>query len=204
MNRQEEKTIDCYSAGERAAMVRGQRLRAWFLRPALDRLIARGWRADHLTLASTLVGLAFCPMYLYGYRAAAFAALALHVILDGLDGPLARRAGTAGRRGSLTDSMADQVVIAATTLTLMIDHQIGVAAGACYVFFYTVVVLFAMARNALGIPYRWLVRPRFFVYAWAAVSVWWWPGTLEYVLWLSNALLAGQMLSGFVRLRRRL
>ncbi|MBN1591515.1 MAG: CDP-alcohol phosphatidyltransferase family protein [Pirellulales bacterium] len=203
MKQQPANTIDCYSAGERAAMVLGQKLRARFLAPVVDRLASARVTADHVTLLSTFVGLAFCPLYLWA-KPAAFAALAAHVLLDGLDGPLARRSGTAGRRGSLTDSMADQVVIAATTLTLMSQGDVGTAAGGCYVFLYTVVVLFAMARNALGIPYRWLVRPRFFVYAWMPVAIYAWPGTLDYVLWVLNAMLGLKMASGFMQLRQRL
>ena len=39
----------------------------------------------------------------------------------------------------------------------------GIWAGGLYVFFYTMVVIFAMVRSALAIPYSWLVRPRFII-----------------------------------------
>lgn len=58
------------------------------------------------------------------------------------------------------------------------DHQ---QAGG-YVVTYTVVMLFAIARNALSIRYSWLVRPRFFVYAWLVVETYFLPGTINYAV----------------------
>lgn len=194
---------DCYSEGERAWMLKGQELRARLLLPLL-RLLQR-WRItpDQLTLLSLFAGFAFCPLYFWS-PLAAFAALMIHVLLDGLDGPLARYLGVASRRGSFTDTMADQLVVTATTITLMKVGVVGVAAGGVYIFVYGIVVAFAMVRNAMAIPYSWLVRPRFLVYAWMLVEVWWWPGTIETVLWLASAFLTTLMISGFLRIRKEL
>jgi phosphatidylglycerophosphate synthase len=207
----ETTTADCYSAGERRAMVWTQEVRGRLLRPLLMAAERAGVSPDHVTAASLACGLAFCPLYLWpgspwGARAAALAALALHVILDGLDGPLARHLGTASRRGSFTDTLADQVVVTATTVTLMVAPQPAVSSwiGALYLFAYTMVVGFAMVRNALGVPYSWLVRPRFWVYGWIAVNEYVWPGQMNYVLGAFTCILAIKMASGFVAIRRML
>jgi phosphatidylglycerophosphate synthase len=194
---------DCYSAGERAGMVLWQRVRAVTLRPLLSVLSRMGVRPDHLTLLSALAGLAFCPLFFWS-KPLAFGMLALHVLLDGLDGPLARHTNTASRRGSFSDSMADQLVVVASTVTLMSAHVVGALPGSVYVVAYTVVMLFAMARNALSIPYSWLVRPRFFVYLWLVIETYYLPGTVDYVLWLFNALLAMKVLTGFAKIRQRI
>ena len=130
--------------------------------------------------------------------------LALHLLLDGLDGPLARHTNTASRRGSFTDSMADQLVVVASTATLMSIHVIGILPGSVYLVTYTLVMVFAMVRNALSIPYSWLIRPRFLVYFWFVVETYYLPGTIDYVLWLFNALLLVKIVTGFVRIRRNL
>ena len=52
------------------------------------------------------------------------------------DGPLTRHQGTASRRGSFTDTSADQLVIAATTAVLVYDGMVGKIAGVAYVFAY--------------------------------------------------------------------
>lgn len=201
MNGPIEEKADCYSAGERGAMVWFQQLRAVCLGPLLRLLVALKIHPDHVTLASLAAGLTFCPLYNYSPLAAVLA-LALHVLLDGLDGPLARFAGVASRRGSFTDSMADQVVVVASTISLMAAKDLDLVAGSLYIFVYTLVVGFAMVRNAMRVPYSWVVRPRFIVYAWIAVQLWWLPGSLTTVVWICNALLSWKVLTGFWKIRR--
>ena len=201
----ESRSADCYSAGERRVMHTTQRWRAYLLRPILPLLAACKVNADSITFLSLICGLAFCPLYFYRHDVALLMLL-LHVLLDGLDGPLARYTGAASRRGSFTDSMADQTVLVATTITLMLPPQpvLHVAAGAVYIFVYTLVVGFAMVRNAMAIPYSWVVRPRFVVYGWIAVELYWLSGSLTFVVWVCNALLGWKVLTGFCKIRRRM
>lgn len=196
--------INCYSGGEGGFMEWSQRIRGGFLRALLEWLSARGVRAGHLTLLSLLAGLAFCPVFLWGWPAAAFGLLFAHVLLDGLDGPLARFRGSASNRGSFTDTMADQVVVTATTLTMIHAGHASAWAGGSYVFFYTVVVGFSFVRNALAVPYSWLVRPRFLVFGWFVMEHALWPGSLDMVLWIMTVLLAAKGLTGFVKIRKRI
>ncbi len=211
MTQTESAKADCYSAGERRAMQWTQDLRAWLFRPLLDRAERLGIHPDHVTALSLACGLAFCPLYLWPGRppwgtAAALVALLAHVVLDGFDGPLARRRGIASRRGSFTDTLADQIVVTATTVTLMAAPQPAISSwiGALYVFAYAMVVGFAMVRNALGVPYSWLVRPRFWVYSWIAVDQYLWPGKMDYVIGFFAVVLALKLASGFVAIRRML
>ena len=194
---------DCYSAADRGLMVWGQKVRAKLLGPLLWLMAKCRITADILTLAGLAAGLAFCPVYFF-CKPFALGLLALHVCLDWLDGPLARYSGTASRKGSFTDTMTDQIVITASTITLIAAGVVWVVPGACYIFIYTVVVAFSMIRNALEIPYAWLVRPRFFVYIWFAIELYALPGSIDYVLWTFTGLLLAKMISGFVKIRRRL
>jgi hypothetical protein len=61
-----------------------------------------------------------------------------------------------------------------------------------------------MVRNALAIPYSWLVRPRFLVYAWTPVEVYLWRGSLDLMLWLLTVVLAVKALTGFIQIRRKI
>ena len=194
---------DCYSGGERRWMEWGQQVRARLLAPLLRVLASLKVTPDHLTAVSLLTGLAFCGLWFWS-PAAALGALLAHVLLDGLDGPLARHQGVASRSGSFTDSLADQMVITATTITLMTDHVIDITAGGVYLSVYAVVVAIAMIRNALEIPYSWLIRPRFLVYTWILVEAFLWPGTISWLLWAINAVLCWKLLTGFANLRERL
>jgi phosphatidylglycerophosphate synthase len=200
---------DCYSAGERQAMQWSQQLRARWLGPMLRGASWLGLRAGHVTFASLASGLAFFPLYVgrdHGpwMLPAALGALLLHVLLDGFDGPLARHQGRSSRRGSFTDTCSDQVVVTTTTLALITCQPpvLGQTWGGIYIFLYTMVVAFAMVRNALGVPYSWLIRPRFWVYGWIAIEAYYLPGTMDYVVGLFSLALLLKMLTGFAVLRR--
>lgn len=184
-------------------MIATQRWRARLLERSLIRLTRMKVSPDAVTALSFVAGIAFAPVWFFN-QAAALALLALHVLLDGIDGPLARFQGVASRRGSFTDTMSDQAVVTAVALTLMIDGVIGALPGGLYIFLYALVAMFAMVRNALAAPYSWLVRPRFVVYAWIIVELFVWPGSLTALLWVCNILLAIKAATGFVRIRKRL
>ncbi len=204
MSESKEKKITCYSDGEGEFMAKSQAIRGRLLLPLLTLLQACNIRPGHLTFLSLLVGLAFCPVFLWSSKPAAMALLVLHVLLDGLDGPLARHIGRASDCGSFTDTMADQMVVTFSALTLIHVGMASLWAGGMYLFFYAVVVMFAMARNAMEIPYSWLVRPRFFVFLGIPVELYLWPGSLNVLLWIVSALLAWKVLTGFVKIRNRL
>lgn len=197
-------SITCYSAEEGGFMRRSQELRGQLLGPFLVMLARLRITPNHLTLLSLLAGLAFCPVFLWGSRILAFGLMLAHVLLDGLDGPLARHMQRASNRGSFTDTAADQVVVAFSTLTLIHAGYASAWPGGLYLFFYSIVVIFALVRNALAIPYSWLVRPRFVVYAWMPVEVYLWRGRLDVVLWVLAILLALKTLTGFVQIRRKM
>lgn len=207
----ESVKADCYAAGERGAMIWWQDLRAWLLGPLLRAIATYGVTPDHVTLASLAAGLAFCPLWLWPgspawCKPAALAALLLHLLLDGLDGPLARHLGVASRRGSFTDSLADQIVVTASTLTLLAAPTPAVSGwiAGLYLFLYATVVGFAMIRNAIGKPYSWLVRPRLWVYGWIAIDQFLLPGWMDVVLGIFALVLGVKMASGFVAIRKAL
>ncbi|MEM7476502.1 MAG: CDP-alcohol phosphatidyltransferase family protein, partial [Planctomycetota bacterium] len=201
-----EQKADCYSSGERETMEWGQQLRARWLGPLLRFLTKYKASADLITGASLISGLVFIPLVLFGWYIAAIVILALHVMLDGLDGPLARLQGTASPRGSFTDTMADQVVVTGVAIAwLLLDPtQWNIVIGGSFVFLYTLVVAMAMVRNALSVPYAWLVRPRFFFYAALVVDLYWPLGLTFWLFLVSNVMLAIKGWSGFWALRKHL
>jgi phosphatidylglycerophosphate synthase len=195
---------DCYSDGERAWMESTQQLRAEWLKPLLVLCTQLKITANHTTLFAFVFGLLFLPLWFWINPWAAIAGLAVHVLLDGVDGPIARHQGTASGRGSFIDTVSDQCVVTWVVLTLMLAEHLTIAAGTLHVFFYTLVVAFAMVRNAMSIPFSWLVRPRFFVYGWIILELTIWPGTFEYLVWGFTATLVFKTLTGFNTIRKSL
>ncbi|MFZ9937435.1 MAG: CDP-alcohol phosphatidyltransferase family protein [Luteolibacter sp.] len=199
-----KEKVTCYSGGEGRFMDWSQRFRGDLLRPLLSGLAGLGCRANHITFLSLLAGIGFCPAVLLGHQWLALGLLFLHVLLDGLDGPLARFRGQASNRGSFTDTMADQLVVTFSMLAMIQGGHAGAWPGGLYVFFYAVVVGFALVRNALAAPYSWLFRPRFVIFAWYAVEFFLLPGSLDHVLWAATCVLALKAFTGFVKIRRRI
>lgn len=197
---------DCYSAKEREWMEFGQQLRASWLSYLLVWLTRFGVTPDTVTLVAAMVGLAFVPLWLVERPGIALMLLLLHVLLDGLDGPLARYQRLASARGSFTDTFADQMVVTAVSVAWMIHSPSAshIAAGALYIFLYALVVAMAMVRNALAVPYSWLVRPRFFVYLSIAADCWLGRELALITFTLCDCLLAIKCVSGFLALRGRL
>jgi phosphatidylglycerophosphate synthase len=194
---------DCYSAGERLSMERTQAIRAAMLRPVLILLTRWSIRADGITLASMVAGLAFVPLF-PRFPLLAILALAVHALLDGVDGCLARHQGLASPKGSFTDTLSDQCVL--TGVMLSIAHQSllpGWLSG-LFLFAYTLVVTFAMVRNALEVPYHWLVRPRFAIYAAIPLQLWAGWAVIVPLVYVCTALLAIKAWTGFVAIRRAL
>lgn len=204
MERKKQPKITCYSKGEGEFMQQSQALRGRWIAPLLQALSRFHVRPNHLTLLSLVAGLAFCPALLRGYPAIACSLLLVHLILDGMDGPLARHQKSASSRGSFTDTFADQIVVTFTAITMIHAGYLGIWPGALYLFFYALVVLFAMVRNALTIPYSWLFRPRLLVYTWFAAEIYVCPGTLNWVVWIAILLLALKTWTGFIQIRRRM
>ena len=194
---------DCYSDGERKWMEFGQQLRHVTLLPLLRLLTKLRITADILTAIALVLGFLFLPLWLKGYSTWAFCCLVTHVLLDGLDGPLARFQGAASPRGSFTDTFADQIVLSVVTLSWMITlgDATAIAAGTSYIFLYAGVVALAMVRNALHIPYSWLVRPRFIVYAALFIDTVLASNWTIAVIWVCNAILLIKLMSGFYYLR---
>ena len=195
--------ITCYSEKEQDIMDQSQQIRGRLFSPLLTLLIKLGVRPNHLTFLSLLCGIGFFLLFPYS-RPGALALLAMHVFLDGLDGPLARKTGTASNKGSFTDTTADQIVVALSTLSLVYFGHLGVIPGGLYVFLYTMVVIFAMVRSGLAIPYSWVVRPRFYVFAWIPVELYVFPGTMNYLVYGFCILLAAKMITGFIQIRKKL
>ncbi len=196
---------DCYSAGERSWMEYGQQLRAYWLGPFLKLMTVARITPDHLTLVSLILGLAFLPTWLVERPALAIILLWLHVAMDGLDGPLARFQNCASPRGSFTDSFCDQIVVSAVTIALMMKPPgVSIAAGSTFLVVYVGVLAISMVRNTLQIPYSWLLRPRLIVYAMIPVQLVVTTNLLEPLMWACNCVMALKLITGFLKLRRKL
>ncbi|MCB9475765.1 MAG: CDP-alcohol phosphatidyltransferase family protein [Deltaproteobacteria bacterium] len=162
-----------YARDEETYFRRMSRYRYERFGPALERLARLGVMPWHITAASfTVLLVGFPILFSAGEYGAAFLVLALHIVLDGLDGPLARVIGRYGRaQGALLDMANDLtgMVIVVLTASFVADvpgaPSIPPTVGTIYVVTYLYVSVFAVAQNLLEIPYTAIVKTKFTIYA---------------------------------------
>lgn len=87
--------------------------------------------------------------------------LVLHVLLDGLDGPLARAAGSADRAGAVTDMCFDHTGFLIVCVLLAASGRIDGAAACAYAGSYSAAIAMIVALNLVGHPLRFAVRTKY-------------------------------------------
>jgi len=90
--------------------------------------------------------------------------LVLHIVLDGIDGPLARKMGVSGAHGSFVDMMCDHSGMAIFTIILSLAGIINGSIGNIYVFLYTIAIIFVISLDLLKKPFKWVFRSKYFFY----------------------------------------
>ncbi|MBZ0270884.1 hypothetical protein K8I61_02520 [bacterium] len=197
-----------FGAAERPYFQAFRRFRYGLFNPILGHLAARGIGPDHVTGASFFVLLVGFPLC-YGARAygAAFIVLAIHLVLDGIDGPLAQYLGRKGAaHGALMDMTNDVTGMVIVIVTATYFGPIPWPVGATYVITYLYVTIFAVGQNLLSIPYAYVVKTKYPVYI--LLFAWWMGGLPPNVVTLFMAVATVYMgvsaFYGFLRVARKL
>lgn len=121
--------------------------------------------------------------------------LLLHISLDGLDGPLARRRPF-WEYGALVDASADFVGIVAAAFFLGRFSSLFPSLLTLFVALYLLALALLIIRNYLGQPYLVALRPRFVIYAAIALDLLFNTSTLAWTMWLSLAALIATCTTG--------
>lgn len=158
-----------FAEREQAGQAKFRRIRDRLSRPLVRTLIRCRVTADLISLVSLLQLVPFGYLVLSaensGRIAWASLFLWLHVILDALDGPVARATGTAGPAGAFTDMCVDHTGMLITTCILTASEVVNPTAAVAYVASYTVAVAFTVWLNMIGHPFRLVIRTKYLLYA---------------------------------------
>lgn len=173
-----------------------------FLRP----LARRGVKPNHITAASFVVILVGFPIFYGAERyGLAFAALGLHILLDGLDGPLAKVLGRKNTpHGALMDMSNDVTGIVIVIFTVSYFGPVPWILGTLYAVTYLYLTIFAVAQNLLDIRYAYVVKTKYTVYG--LLVVWWLTGVnmVSPVVAIAGVYMGVSAFFGFVRVARAL
>ena len=170
-----------------------QRAKNIFFLPLVRPLSALGIRPTHVSTASALSAvmgawLAYfleAPSYLV-------VGLALHLVLDGLDGTLARALRAEGPFGARLDVVCDLLGLGAflAYLGYTLPHT-AVTVLLCGMF-YSVTTIGSFALGLMGAQLAFLVRPRIFIYgAFILQTLWAVPATMP-ILQITTVLMLGE------------
>jgi archaetidylinositol phosphate synthase len=157
-----------FAETEQAGQERFQKVRDGLSGPLVRLLIRCRVTADLISLLSLLQLVPFGYLLLTAENsqqiAVASAFVWLHVILDALDGPIARTTGTAGPAGAFTDMCVDHSGMLITTCLLTAAELINPTAAVAYVSSYTVAVAFTIWLNMIGHPFKLVIRTKYLLY----------------------------------------
>ena len=87
-----------------------------------------------------------------------------HVLLDGVDGSLARATGKSSHAGSFLDMLNDHTGMVIVVGTVMYYSMLNSLLGLTYVYTYSLLVIFILYQNSLGVPPRVVFRSKYFFY----------------------------------------
>ena len=155
--------MDYFNEEERASQRAFSKWRDGALSPAINFMIRRGITPNHVTIFGIIlliVGCALPPNFFLAIPAL----LLLYCLVDGIDGPLARRMGIAHEGGAIIDICADQAgvvaVAAATVYHMGANGPAAVLFSGAYLSFITL----ALYANGRDIPLWGFIRIKYFFY----------------------------------------
>lgn len=130
--------------------------------------------------------------------------LILHILMDGIDGAVARTNKKDDMSGSVVDTVVDHTGIFIVILTLGFFELIDPNIGLVYIYFYTVMVFLIIVRYLLKIPVRMVVRSKVLVYGLYALWAFTGINFMNEALLVFSVLLIWVTMVSFFKIKKKL
>jgi len=134
-----------------------------FFVPVCKILTALRFKAEYLSFLSLLLIIPFV-LFFQTFPFLSFFSLLFSVVLDGLDGCLARYQHTESEKGALLDIAIDHTVFFCFILTLIFTKTIDGFWGSVYSLNYLLMVFFTIVLRAFKIHVFPLIRSKYYFY----------------------------------------
>jgi phosphatidylglycerophosphate synthase len=171
-----------YSDSEERVLGFGQKVRQMVLAPLAMLLSRLGITPDMLSFFSVILAIGFCllaPVYF----TLAFWLLCAALVCDALDGVEARATGKSTPRGSFTDLVCDQAVVAFSVAGLAWKGSLHPVLAILFIYVYIALGAFVMLHILLQVSSRWIIRPsRLLLYVAVALEFFFHVEILNYLL----------------------
>jgi len=158
----QQETISYFGYGEKDFFNNWAEARTRFFRPVCSYLHRYGITADHLTLAGLYPMLfLFFPMFYLRLRIMGYFILGFHLLMDAIDGPMARFQGVQGNKGALLDMVDDLTGMGVVVITAVHFGYLFPFIGMVYVFSYLYMIVLSVGQNLAGNPFRFVVKTKY-------------------------------------------
>ncbi|MBT4849288.1 CDP-alcohol phosphatidyltransferase family protein [Candidatus Parcubacteria bacterium] len=198
-----DKYLDDYSETEQTYY---QRTKAWrdkLFYPLALLFKKIGASADIVSYLGVLV-LAGFLLYATSNPRLAVLFLLLNLLMDGIDGAIARVNNSESAQGALVDTLCDLLSIFIVIFTLGFVGLLNPNIGIVYIFFFSLMIFFIISRQLLDIPVRFVVRSKAFVY----VLYIWWAFTgqnyFDWAVFIFTVLIFLVCVASFIKIKNRL
>lgn len=157
--------LSVYSTKEAKSLGKLQRKKDKAVDSIVKKLNSHNITANHISLLSGAAAVSAAALAIYTGSLTIFTiGLVIHVVLDNLDGSLARLKPQK-KYGVLADSIADHMGILSFSVIAALFTTTTPTQASLFAALYTVVVALALIKSYRNHPYRILLRPRPLVYA---------------------------------------
>ncbi len=195
--------LSCYSTKEKRLMQKYQKIRAILLLPILKILQKLGISSDMVSYTGFFMLIGFI-YYVESNPIYASIFLLLHVLIDSLDGPLARLNKTSKDSGAFTDMVCDHFGMAIVLITLIYINLVNPVLAAIYIFLYIVMIIFIILRNKIQVPINYVFRSRFWVYIFYAIFAFSGINYLDYALIVFNLLMLPPVFASYFVIKKNI
>ncbi len=159
--------LSTFSQIEDSTYERFQLMRDRFFEPVCSFFTKAGIKPNHLTFLNLLMVIPFI-YFLSGSPIVSFFVLLLSVILDSLDGCLARYQKINSEKGALLDIGVDHFILFSVVLAFIFTKTIDGFWGAAYGLNYMLMIGLVMAMRSMKLHVFPIVRSKYYLYGlWA-------------------------------------
>ncbi len=196
-----QEMYDSYSSLERCFLGLGRQLMSTLLKPAVVILAVLGVSPNAVSISQIVAGIVII-LTLTDHPRFAFLLFILALLLDGLDGALARYAGRCSPFGALLDQLCDHtreiLVVAALTRAGALDPFWATL----YAFAYPALNLTIFLCNYYQTPLPLAIKSYLVVYPVLFFYLWWGINWLDRAVALSVTLMGLIIVQGLLHLRQ--
>ena len=190
-----------YSEKEFQWMQKFQKIKSVLFYPFLYILTKLGITASMLSFMSGVIAITFLILAIVQNRPELFIlGIFIHFLLDGLDGSLARFQKKDSFYGTFIDMVYDYIGIVSASIFILFFNYSNTILVLIYTLLYTIVLVNSLILGYIKRPYKYVLRPRIYIYIALAIDVYYLKGITTEALIITSVLMFLSSIGGIVKI----